>query len=148
MVGLIDIAQVVDRIEIGSETFDVPGINLDSLAKLIKRFPEFGKSAVEGKFDAASLFSLGPEFAGAFMAAGMDPNWTPEAEQVMRLLPLDYQARIMESVLRVTMPRGAGPFVQTLRLLAKSMGVELTDPVSSGGSPKTGSTRRQSSRAS
>lgn len=143
MAGLIDVAVATERVTVQGEVFEVHGLSFGSIAKLLVRFPEFGKIAQGGSFDFASLATLGPEFIAAFLSAGLDPNWIPEVEKVVGALPIDEQMQIFVAILKVSMPRGVGPFVETIATAAKLLG--LTSPAPSDGSQKASSTRRQRS---
>lgn len=143
MAGLADLTVATETVHIQGEDFDVHGLNMGSIGKLLQRFPEFGKLAANGKLDPVSLMSLGPEFFCAFLAAGLDRNWTVEVEQVIALLSIDEQMQIFSAVLKLSMPRGIGPFVKTVEAVAVMlMG---SNPASNGGKPKSGSTPRKRS---
>lgn len=143
MAGLIDVAIVTEKVHIQGEDFEVHGLSFAALAKLLARFPEFGKIAQGGNFEFGSLAVLGPEFIAAFLSAGLDQNWSPEIEQVVAHLPIDDQLQIFVAILRVSMPRGVGPFVETITSVAKLLGLSSQEP--SGGKPKASSTPRQRS---
>lgn len=145
MTGLVDLAIPTEKVQIQGEDFDVHGLTFSAIAKLLSRFPEFGKMAQGGNFDFASLATLGPEFVSAFLSAGLDQNWSPETEKVVGYLPIDDQLQIFNAILKVSMPRGVGPFVETIAATAKLLG--FTSQENSAGSPKAGSTRRQRSSA-
>lgn len=145
MAGLVDVAIVTETVHIQGEDFQVHGLSFGAIAKLITRFPEFAKVAQGGSFDFASLAVLGPEFVAAFLAAGLDPNWVPELEKVVAHLPIDDQMQIFVAILKVSMPRGVGPFVETIAASAKLLGLSSREPTD--GSPKASSTRRQRSFA-
>lgn len=146
MAGLADLVVRTETVEIQGETLEVHPLNFDTIGKLLQRFPEFGKLAAGGKLDAASLFSLGPEFIGAFLASGLQRNWSPQVEEIVRELSIDEQIQIFAAILKISMPRGIGPFVKTVEAAATVLGLTnpaASDPAPTDGKPKSGSTRRQ-----
>lgn len=151
MAGLADIARNVKSVELSFGPVRTYGISLGSLGRLVERFPEFRKlaSSAEG-INAASLFSLGPEFVAAFLSAGTDPNWTDEDEAAASMLTLDDQAQLLLAILQVSMPRGPRPFVETVVAIMGAMGMSSQEPaqVSTAGNPKSGSTPPQPSSRS
>lgn len=145
MAGLIDVAMITESVHIQGEDFAVHGLSFAALARLVSRFPKLAGLIQGGALDFASLSVLGPEFLAAFLAAGLDHNWSPEVEKVVAQLPIDDQLQIFAAILKVSMPRGTGPFVETITSIVKLLG--LSNPDSSGGNLNPSSTQQPQSSA-
>ena len=63
------------------------------------------------------LFAMGGDAVAAVIAAGCGYPGDDKAENVAANLPLDAQADLLAAILRLTLPKGVGPFVETLSAL-------------------------------
>lgn len=121
MAGLLDIAPAAERVTIRGVKVDVRGLSLTDLRDLIARFPEvvalFGKG-----INAGVIMKAGPGVVSAVIAAACGNPGDAKAEAIVAELPLGEQAEILNRVLKLTMPGGAGPFVELLKTLGLDLG--------------------------
>jgi hypothetical protein len=74
--------------------------------------------------EATQLIALGGEAVAAIIAAGCGYPGDEKAEAIAGSLSLDAQADLLAAVLRLTLPRGIGPFVAKLTGLAGILDVD------------------------
>lgn len=142
MVGLIDIAPATETIEAQGKPVTVHGVSAKGLAHLLARFPELRKLMTGQDVQANQLLTTGGDAVAAIIAAGCGYRGDNAAEAIAGDLSLDIQADLLAAILRLTLPRGIGPFVEKLTGLASILGV---DDVPSGTTPDTKS-RKPSTR--
>jgi hypothetical protein len=119
MVGLLDLAPVVEKVTIGDAYIEVPGISATGIALLLLRFPQLGAMAIdEESLKTGNLLALGEEIVGAIGAAGCGYPNNKEAEAKFASLGVGVQVDILDAIIRMTMPEGFGPFVEKLKNLA------------------------------
>lgn len=124
MTSLLDIAPSATKVEIRGEYFPVPGIQADGIVYLLRRFPVIGavlanKELREMTYD--TILAMAPDVINAVLATGLGFPDSPKHEEVMNNLSLDEKLEVLEKIFEATMPRGVGPFVETLnRLGAKA----------------------------
>ena len=126
MPGLLDIAQSTKKVAIAGGEVPVYGVSAKGIAYLFERFPVIrelltGKSA---DLSPATLTKLVPDAIAAIIAAGTGSPGDAATEEVAERLPAADQVALLEEILKLTMPQGAGPFVEKLMGLAGLMGVE------------------------
>lgn len=121
MASLLDIAKVARKVDVGGVELEVYGISLQSFASLMVRFPELGKLMSGYKLEQAELMKMAPEAVGAIIAAGCGELGNPEAEKAAANLGLGPQTDVIAEVLRLTFPKGVGPFVEKLEGLGVLM---------------------------
>lgn len=114
MASLLDLARVARKVKVGDDEVDVYGVSAQGFAELMARFPEIGKMMAGITVDAASLGKLAPEALGAFIAAGTGNVGSKEAEEFASKLGMGSQMDLISEILRLTFPRGVGPFVKQL----------------------------------
>lgn len=112
--------RVTLQLQDGAHEVDVRGLSLQDIASLMARYPDV-IAQFDGKLDAASLFTLGPQVVAAVMAMACGAPNDKAAEAALLALPLGTQVEIADIIVRETMPNGVGPFVQ----LAKRFGLDL-----------------------
>lgn len=124
MPGLVDIAPLTETLEVRGVPLELSGLPPVALATLWSRFPELEKAIARGAgLDAKTLIKILPQAVVPLIAAGCGDLGNAEAERmVASRLSLDDQARALEIILRLTMPRGFLPFVQTLTALMGGVG--------------------------
>jgi hypothetical protein len=117
MVGLIDIAPATEQVA----GVTVYGVSLGGVARLLGRFPELRRimSGVETAPD--DLFAMMPDALAAIIAEGVG---TPDAdgEQLASRLSIDLQVEFLAAIMRLTMPKGVGPFVEKMVGLGLALG--------------------------
>ncbi len=124
MVGLLDIAPVVDTVEINGEQVNIPGISVQGIAVLWRRYPILQETLTKG-ISVENLMATGPDVVAAIIAAGCGQPNNEQAEQIARLLNLQAQIDLLTAILRRTMPKGIGPFLASINKLTDM----FTDPV-------------------
>lgn len=144
MAGLLEIANVPRTVPVLGRDIEVCGVSAHAVATLMARFPEVGKmfSGIEVKKE--DLYKMGPEVIAALIAAGCNKAGDPAAEAVAAGLGVGDQLELMDEILRLTFPRGVGPFVEKLEALgllaygaleAKIQSRQTSQPQSSNSSP-------------
>jgi hypothetical protein len=73
---------------------------------------------------ADQLLAMGGDAVAAIIAAGCGYPGDNTAETIAGTLSLDVQADLLAAILRLTLPKGIGPFVQKLTGLGSLLGVE------------------------
>ena len=91
---------------------------------------------------ADQLLAMGGDAVAAIIAAGCGYPADDKAESVAARLSLDAQADLLAVILRLTLPKGVGPFVEKLTALG---GILHTDDAQSGTEPASKS-RKPSTR--
>jgi len=115
MATLSDVAKVPRQVPVNGVSVDVFGVSGEGFAMLMARFPEV-KNMMDGKkVNKGELMKLAPRALAAFIAAGTGHPGNVEMEEVARTLPVGAQADLIEEILRLTFPRGVGPFVEQLQ---------------------------------
>jgi hypothetical protein len=144
MTSLVDLAGRPRVVEVNGISVEVKGISVRGLAALSTRFPDgVGKLLSGGQPDRAALIKLGPDILGAVIAAGIGKPGDPKEEAIANDLGLEAQLDLFEEVMKMTFPRGMGPFVkklQSLGLLVKadpaSLSLTPSQEASTSSSPK------------
>ena len=114
MAGLIDIIPQKEVLEVLGVEVTVTGVSMGSAGLIVGRFPELAEMLAQQQFTAAAILAHGPDLVGAIIAAGTGFAGNADAEKIAASLSADDQLRILEPLLRITMPRGLGPFVEAL----------------------------------
>jgi hypothetical protein len=117
MVGLVDIAPAVEKIDCGGVSVEVYGVSVRGVASLLARFPDLRKLMSGLEVEPDSLVSMAPDAVAAIIAAGVGKPGDPETEAIADRMPVDVQADLLSAILRLTMPRGLGPFADKLAKL-------------------------------
>jgi hypothetical protein len=141
MVGLIDIAPATEEVA-GVKVY---GVSARGIAHLLNRFPEIQKLMAGVKLDLGvdDIIKLAPDAVSAIIAAGIGKPGDPQTEEEVDRLSLEMQLDFIEAILRLTMPRGVGPFVEKL----SSLGNIMNNQSSGGASTKDqGTTSRKQSK--
>lgn len=135
MVGLVDIAPVVETVDVQGAPVVVRGVSAKGLAHLLGRFPELRKLMTGQEVKLEELMTMGGDAVAAIIAAGCGYPGNETAEDVAGKIPLGAQADLLAAVLRLTLPQGVGPFVEKLTLLGSVLGPDAvpsaTAPASS-----------------
>jgi hypothetical protein len=124
MVGLIDIAPVTETVVAQGKPITVHGVSAKGLAHLLARFPEMRRLMTGQEVQADQLLAMGGDAVAAIIAAGCGYPGDNTAEIIAGGLSLDVQADLLAAILRLTLPKGIGPFVEKLTALGNLLGVE------------------------
>lgn len=116
MPSLVDVAKIVERINIRGIDMEVPGASAQALAQLFVRFMElrkfFGGRAQD--VTAERIMQLAPELIGAFIAAGFGKVGDKEEEAAAQTLTAGEQVPLVVLIWKVTFPRGYQDFLEAL----------------------------------
>ena len=141
MVGLIDLAPATESVSVNSSSVPVHGISAKGLAHLLGRFPELRKLMTGQDVGAEQLLAMGGDAIAAIIAAGCGEPGEELAEEVAGNLPIDTQADFLGAILRLTLPKGLGPFVAKLTALGSILDADAgrsdTAPDSTSPKPST-----------
>jgi len=140
MPGLVDIAPLHEVVDIRGTPVTVTGVPADGIARLLMRFPELRKALAGGnlEIDAQQLIDMGGEIVSAVIAAGTE-NEAPQEEveeAIRKNTALEEQVKLLAAVIRVTLPNGVGPFVESLEDLSG-----VVEAAGGGASPKAPGTK-------
>ena len=117
MASLLEIATVARQVDVRGLKIDVYGVSAQGIVELMVRFPEVGKAFSGVEPDTAALMKLAPQALAAFIAAGCGQPGSVELEEVAAKLGVGEQTELVEEIVRLTFPRGIGPFVESLKKL-------------------------------
>jgi hypothetical protein len=141
MVGLIDIAPAIETVDVHGTSVTVHGVSAKGLASLLGRFPELRMLMTGQGVQTEQLMAMGGEAVAAIIAAGCGFPGDETAETVAGKLSLDAQADLLAAILRLTLPKGVGPFVEKLTALGSILGTDAapsdTAPASKLRKPST-----------
>jgi hypothetical protein len=113
MAGLLSIAPLTETVEVRGVPTAVTGVTAQGIAQLLFRFPDLRKMWSTGKWDTDQLLVMSDDILSAIIAAGVAGIDEVNAAN----LALDEKAELLGAVIRVTMPRGPVPFMDTLTRL-------------------------------
>ena len=141
MVGLIDLAPSVETVSVHDKAVAVHGISAKGLAYLLGRFPDLRKLMTGQEVGAEQLLAVGGDAVAGIIAAGCGQPGDERAEAIAGNLPIDTQADFLAAILRLTLPKGLGPFVAKLTALGGILDVDAarsdTAPDSTSPKPST-----------
>lgn len=120
MADLLSIAPLTEIVEVRGARASVNGVTAQGIAQLLFRFPDLRKMWATGNWDTDQLLAMSDEILSAVIAAGVTE--LDEANAVN--LALDEKAELLGAVIRVTMPRGPVPFMESLTKLVGGVGAE------------------------
>jgi hypothetical protein len=118
MPGLLDIAPLTENVTVRGAQVIVSGIDIPDIIDLLTRFPKIRKMWASGQWDVEQLLGMSKEAVVALIAGGCSNLDEKNASN----LALDEKAEILAAIIRVTMPRGPGPFMATLTALMGTVG--------------------------
>jgi len=124
MVGLIDLAPSVETVSVRDKAVAVHGVSAKGLAYLLGRFPDLRRLMTGQEVGVDQLLASGGEAVGAIIAAGCGAPGEESAEAIAGSLSIDVQADLLAAILRLTLPRGIGPFVEKLTALGGILEVD------------------------
>lgn len=128
MAGLLDIAPAVETVSVRGADIPVYGVSAKGIALLLGRFPELRMLLSGVKKDAAvsGLLATGPDLVAAIIAAGIGFPGDAEQEEAAARLPLDAQAELLATIMRLTFPNGIGSLGEKLAALGSLLNVEAS----------------------
>jgi hypothetical protein len=115
MASLLEIANVARTVNVQGVEVSVFGISGTGIATLMARFPEVGKMMSGVEPDRQALIKMAPKALNAFIAAGTGGIGDEKAEEIAGNLGVGDQLDLIDEILRLTFPRGIGPFVEKLK---------------------------------
>lgn len=118
MVDLLSIAPLTELVEVRGAKVPVRGTNAKGIIGLLNRFPDLMKMWSKGEWEMNALLELSDEVLSALISSGVES--IDEANAMN--LSLDEKVELLGAVIRVTMPRGPVPFVESLVRLMDSVG--------------------------
>lgn len=122
MVGLVDIAPAVERVSIRGQEVEVFGVSAAGVANLLARFPDLRRLFSGRDIEVDQLVAMGGELVCAIIAAGTGAPGDEATEAAAGRLSIDEQVDLLATILRVTLPKGVGPFMEKLLGLGSSLG--------------------------
>jgi hypothetical protein len=125
-------------VELYGTEIPIKGVDVDYIGTLWDRFPQLSEAAASGNITPRAILALGPDVAGAFIAAGTGAGGDAKAEAVARALPLGDKLALMGHILEMTMPRGPGPFVEDFVRIMSALGMISPTPASDGSAESSG----------
>jgi hypothetical protein len=135
MAGLIDIAPQTEIVAVQGTSVAVYGVSAKGVAHLLGRFPELRMLMTGQEVEIAQLMAIGGDAVAAIIAAGCGYPGDEKAEVVAGQLSLDAQADLLASILRLTLPKGIGPFVDKLTALSGILDVAPSAMAQASNSP-------------
>ena len=116
---LLDIAPATETVA----GLTVTGVSLRSVAGLMVRFSVLADLFGGGTVEANKMLAAAPDAVSAVIAAAIGRAGDQAAEKKIDDLPLGTQADLLDAAIRLTFPRGIGPFRDRLVQLASSLTV-------------------------
>lgn len=122
---LLSIAPLNEVVPIrGDLTVNVTGVQIGDIVGLLARFPELRKMWAKGEFQPQQLADMSEDIVVSLIAAGAENL----DEENAKHLSLGERVDILRAILKVTMPRGPGPFVEALTEIMGAFGGEEASP--------------------
>jgi hypothetical protein len=115
MASLLEVANVARSVTVRGVDVSVVGLSGTEIATLMARFPEVGKLMSGVEPDRKSLMKMAPVALNAFIAAGTGKAGDKATEDFAGTLGVGEQLDLIDEILRLTFPRGIGPFVEKLK---------------------------------
>ena len=124
MASLLDVAPITEKVTLpGGQVVDVTGVSAHGIAALFQRFPKLRMLVTQQEVERSKLIALAPDCLAAIIAAATGTPGNEKAEAVAAALPLETQLDLIEAAVRITMPKGAGPFADRLVAFLNTVGV-------------------------
>jgi hypothetical protein len=128
MVGLLDIAPLQKEMTVRGVTLKVGGISATGIVDLMREFPEIKDklAGLETIVTPERVVQMGPEVVCGIIAAGLGHPGDADYKKKASELVLGEQFDIIVKILEVTFPQGVGPFVESLRGIARDAGIDVS----------------------
>ena len=111
MASIMELTNVPRNVSIQGKDISVIGISSEGVAVLLARFPDIGKAMSGIAVDKDAFGKIVPDAIAAVIAAGCGKPGDTKAEKIAAGLGLGEQMDLLDEILRLTFPRGIGPFV-------------------------------------
>lgn len=118
MPDLLSIAPLAESVPVRGAKASVKGVDVGEIVGLLQRFPKIRKMWATGQWDVEQLLGMSNEAISAVIAAGCANIDEANAAN----LALGEKTELLAAIVRVTMPRGPGPFMATLTALLGTVG--------------------------
>jgi hypothetical protein len=125
-------------IELYGTEIPITGVDVDYIGTLWDRFPQLSEAAASGDISPRAIIALGPDVAGAFIAAGTGAGGDAKAEAVARALTLGDKLLLIGHILEMTMPRGLGPLAEDFVRIMSVFGMTFRAPANDGSVESSG----------
>lgn len=134
MDSFLDIAPVTDFADINGKRVELYGISARSFATLFTRYPEIYALVNKKRktLSAKDVITIVPDAISAIIAAGAGHLNNKKAEAIADKLSIGDQVTMLSKILRMTLPKGVGPFVEEVEEIATLMDHETTPQMSQG----------------
>lgn len=117
MASILDIAPLNETVQ----GVPVYGISAHGVAHLLAKFPQLRAVMAGRSVDEQDLFALGGEVVAEIIAAGTGNVANEEVITHVKHFNAEQQVEFLSVILRLTMPRGVAPFMETVGKLADSL---------------------------
>lgn len=118
MPGLMDVAPARATVEVNGTPIEVRGVSVGDIIVLFGRFPELRDMLLQQAPSVDALVAMAPKAISAIIAAGTGQLGDEAIEKTVDSLGASMQIKLLSEVVRLTMPEGFGPFVESLTSLA------------------------------
>jgi hypothetical protein len=140
MAGLLDIAPLTETVEIRGQAIEVSGLTARDLVYLIREHESVRKLMSGVQVGATEILTAAPDAVCSIIAGGLRKLGDAETAAAVDRLDLDAQIELLSAILRLTMPKGVGPFVQRLQALGNLVsggGLSVSSPVPTSPAPSS-----------
>jgi len=124
MADLLDIAPATssEAVTIGDgRSVDVRLLNANDVAGLLARFPNLLSVLVGGLLDVATMMASGGQAIAAVIAAGCGHLGDEKAEAFAGSFTIEDQAKLIDTIFRLSFPNGLSPVWQALDGIAATL---------------------------
>ncbi len=139
MASLHDIVPPQHRVSLPSQgaevEVDVRGLTIQDCSDLLARHPEI-VAVFDGKLDVMTILKAGPHVVAAVIAMACGAANDAAAEKIALQLSVGEQAEILAIVVKLTAPKGVGPFVALLKSLGLNLDTARSAATSAAASQK------------
>jgi hypothetical protein len=135
MASILDIAPLSENV-LGVPVYGVPA---EGIAHLLATYPELRAMAAGREVKVEALFAIGGNAVAQIIAAGTGHTNDEAVIAHVSKFNVEQQLEFLTAILRLTMPKGAGPFAE--RVVALLTSLNLVDAPSTT-APATTSPKR------
>lgn len=112
MVSILDLVPVPEIVRVRGHDVPVNGLSFEAFAKLIGGFPAVAGFFTDGANPAAFL-AASPDLVAMVICAGIGDDGEKQRAAI-KAYPAGDQIKLLNAVLKGTMPDGPGPFLELL----------------------------------
>lgn len=117
MVSLLDIAPATGKVSVAGGDVDVIALSAKQLAAILGRFPTLYNLFAGRQPGIEEVIEFAPDAVAVFIAAGTGHLGESNHEEAASRLGIDDQSKLLEAILKITLPGGSGPFVARLKAM-------------------------------